>query len=87
MAGGGDGLAVRLSRKDHPKKVVPYQDPPKVPCLELVFCYIKPSKKHGTFGGPGSHLYSFTSNLGKAKGGSFQKNKKKPIGSGGATLI
>ena len=28
-----------------------------------------------------------TSNLGKAKGGSFQKNKKKPIGSGGATLI
>ena len=34
-----------------------------------------------------SLLISLTSNLGKAKGGSFQKNKKKPIGSGGATLI
>ena len=26
---------------------------PKVPCFLEVFCYIKPSKKHGTFGGPG----------------------------------
>ena len=28
-------------------------DPPKVPCFLEVFCYIKPTKKHGTFGGPG----------------------------------
>ena len=38
------------------------------------------------WGGP-SKVLNHTSNLGKAKGGSFQKNKKKPIGSGGATLI
>ena len=32
---------------------------PKVPCFLEVFCYIKPTKKHGTFGGPGSHPNTF----------------------------
>ena len=77
----GVGFLEVLEYEKHSKLFSTLPGPPKVPCFSEVFCYIKPTKKHGIFGGPGSwclcNNLNYSSQLGLTSfpkgGGFFQK--------------